>query len=444
MLHVDEEGPGSGTVVGEVRRTVVRALTSHDRVVLAVSGGRDSMVLLDAAVAGAPRRLACVATFDHGTGAAATLAAEHVVRCARELGVAVVIGRAEPGLRGEAAWRRARWDFLHSVSARERAPVATAHTMDDQLETVLMRVLRGAGARGLAGLYAGSATVRPLLDTSRAEVVRYAEGASVRWVEDPSNSSRAHLRNRVRLDLLPALQRAAPTLGGDLLRIARRAAAWRASVDDLVAERVPFAISQGTLQVARAYLCGYDAREIALIWTSLAARMGIALDRRGTSRLSAFTNDGDPGARIQLSGGYEVILHRGAFHLRHTGAAAPAGAARDAQKLVSAAVAGAFRFRTVRGSVPVGRWQAALPDDAPVEVREWRPGDRMVPAGSSVPRRVKGLLRDAGVDGARRGRWPVVLVAGEIVWVPGVRRSEAATVRSGRPFTLYECERLSG
>ncbi len=66
----------------------------------------------------------------------------------------------------------------------------------------------------------------------------------------------------------------------------------------------------------------------------------------------------------------------------------------------------------------------------------------MVPAGAAGPRRVKGLLRDAGVDAARRAGWPVVLADDEIVWVPGVRRSDAATVRSGRPAWVYVCERI--
>jgi tRNA(Ile)-lysidine synthase len=65
----------------------------------------------------------------------------------------------------------------------------------------------------------------------------------------------------------------------------------------------------------------------------------------------------------------------------------------------------------------------------------------MTPHGAAAPRRVKGLLRDAGIDAASRAGWPVVLAGDEIVWIPGVRRSSAATVRSGRPVVLYQCER---
>jgi tRNA(Ile)-lysidine synthetase-like protein len=101
---------------------------------------------------------------------------------------------------------------------------------------------------------------------------------------------------------------------------------------------------------------------------------------------------------------------------------------------------GSFRF-DARDEDVVSLWSAKLPTGKALTVRAWRPGDRMVPTGGDV-RRVKGLLRDAGVDAASRGAWPVVLADDEIVWVPGVRRSSAASARSGRPVVTYHCERI--
>ena len=104
------------------------------------------------------------------------------------------------------------------------------------------------------------------------------------------------------------------------------------------------------------------------------------------------------------------------------------------------------RWRFERSGRGAGRtaWAAALPAGGRLEVRSWRPGDRMRPAGSETIRRVKGLLRDAGVAGPDRAGWPVVLADGEIVWIPGVRRSDAATERPGRPREWYICERDDG
>src|SRR6185503_11764148 len=119
------------------------------------------------------------------------------------------------------------------VAERTGGRVATAHTRDDQVETVLMRVLRGAGARGLAGLYAGD-TVRPLLECSRDELAAYAEQVGANWVEDPTNASMRYFRNRVRRDLLPALARVSPGFDDALLALAKEAGEWREELDRLV------------------------------------------------------------------------------------------------------------------------------------------------------------------------------------------------------------------
>jgi tRNA(Ile)-lysidine synthase len=228
--------------VDRVRDAVGESLrgAGDGKLVLAVSGGRDSMVMLDVFARSFPDRVACVATFDHGSGADATAAAEQVERRALALGIPVERGRAEGvvALRREAAWREARWKFLHEVSCEAGAAVATAHTRDDQVETVLMRALRGSAARGLAGLYARSDVVRPLLALTRGEVARYAAELDVRWLEDPSNVSRAHQRTRIRLDLLPALERSAAGLSETLLELSRRASRLRDEVDQLISESV--------------------------------------------------------------------------------------------------------------------------------------------------------------------------------------------------------------
>jgi tRNA(Ile)-lysidine synthase len=425
-----------------VAAAVATALAAAPRLVLAISGGRDSVVLLDAVARRHRERVACVATFDHGTGGAATQAAELVASRASELGLPVRVGRAERTAGTEARWREARWRFLNSVAHAERAAVATAHTRDDQVETVLMRVLRDSGARGLAGLYAESPVIRPLLTQSRAEVAAYARARRLSWVEDPSNASRRHLRNRIRLDLLPALERASPGLSDELLELATRAAGLRADVERFVTDELAPRVTGGILTVARAPLLGYDGEGLRLLWPALAGRIGLALDRRGTERIAEFTIEGRNGGRIQLSGGYEAVLHRDVLMLRRTSVT---GEVKDAIPLGRELSLGGWRLFRVEGASggpsTKDSWTALLPADRALSVRSWRPGDRMTPHGAARPRRVKGLLRDAGIDVASRAGWPVVLAEGEIVWIPGVRRSSAATARSGRPVALYQCER---
>ena len=303
----------TGTV-GTIQDAVVRALAPHDRVVLAVSGGADSMVLLDAAC-----RAGCaatVATFDHGTGPASVEAAELVQSACEEMGVKCVVGRARTRVAGEDAWRRQRWGFLRRIAGEESAVVATAHTLDDQVETVFMRILRDAGPRGLAGLYAASDVARPLLGARRSQIEEYAAARRIEYVNDPTNLSRQHLRNRVRLDLLPAIRRVRASFDRELLDLARRAAEWRAAVAGVVDALGVERHADGALFVARRALEAYDERELAVLWPEIAARADVTMDRRGTRRVAAFTIEGATGGSIQLSGGIEVVRAREHFVLR--------------------------------------------------------------------------------------------------------------------------------
>lgn len=310
-----------GAAVNELERVVVNTLDGVPRVLLAVSGGRDSMVLLDTAfrVADDPARL-LVATYDHGTGAAAREAAALVARECASRSLPFVIGRTGRTLRREAEWRDARWSFLRELAARESSRIATAHTRDDQVETVVIRVLRGSGARGLAGLYARSDTLRPFLHVARDDVALYARERGVPFIEDPSNRSRAHLRNRVRLDFLPAVAQVRPNFAPEMLRIARRAAEWREAVDAIVDAFPVERLNGRTLRVAGDSLRAYDADALQILWPAIAARVGVTMDRRGTERAAAFTMNaaGGRGRVIQVSGGVEIERVRGGFVLRRT------------------------------------------------------------------------------------------------------------------------------
>jgi len=421
-----------------------RSLGANGRVVLAVSGGRDSMVLLDAAARTSRAAIAVVATFDHATGPAARRAVKLVRRRAQALGLLVTSGRARTAGRSEAALRAARWDFLEHVGAKYVARIATAHTRDDQLETVVMRILRGAGARGLAGLCAPSRILRPLLGVSRASVVMYAGTRNVEWIEDPSNDSTAFLRNRVRRDLLPALLAARPDLAYEIIAIGERAAALRRSIDFVVAGMQLSRDEEDAFSVATASLSGYDPTELRALWPSIAARAGVRLDRRGTERLARFTNEAAVGDRMQLSGPVDVVRRREKIALLRAwrGIAQPAS-------LTDGTVWGRWRFHIeIAASKAVSKggafapWSALLDVQSGLRIRAWTPGDRMRAAGDAVPRRVKRFLRDAGLAGPDRHGWPVVLAGDEIVWIPGVRRSDAATVRPGRPGALYVCDRI--
>lgn len=428
---------------------VLRTLPEAGDVVLAISGGLDSMVLLD--VAAALRHKAGwilqVATFDHASGAHSARAAEFVAAAASRYGLPLVIGRADVVARSEAAWRAARWEFLRSVASSTRAHVVTAHTQDDQIETILMRAMRGAGVRGLAGLLAPSPVRRPFVAVRRAELRRYAAAHELRWLEDPTNRSPRFLRNRVRRDLLPAFRRVRPELIDELLEIGARAASWRRELVALVDSGVEHHAGRDSrgewwLEVRAEDLAHLTPEAHRIVWPELASRIGVTLDRRGTMRAAEFSSAGEVGGRIQLSGGWELLRARESFEIRR--GLGPSQASTAPALLAAPMTWSAWRFTVAESGADRDPWQIALPKTLTLTIRGWRAGDRIVVRHGErlVSRKVKYFLSDARISGHIRAQWPVVVAGDEIVWIPGVRRSDAAAVRSGGPVVTYVCDYL--
>jgi tRNA(Ile)-lysidine synthase len=216
-----------------LERQVWRRLRALPRLeaglVVAVSGGPDSVALLRALAAGGSRGTGLVvAHLNHQLRGADSDADETFVRelraelaAAGSLGLRLCVGRCDVGAAArrdggnvEAVARRERYRWLTEVARREGAAwVATGHTADDQAETVLLRLLRGAGVQGLRGiaprrpLDQGVSLVRPLLGTTRAQVLAFLHGLGQHYREDASNRDVRRTRNRIRHELLPMLAR---------------------------------------------------------------------------------------------------------------------------------------------------------------------------------------------------------------------------------------------
>lgn len=450
MDRVHHEFPADDISPGDLLHAVLDvALQSTDRpLVLAVSGGRDSMALLHAMARWAPQRIAAVATFDHATGSYATEAASLVAAQARRLGLTVVRERARTGGYSEAAWRDARWAFLRRVARGFRARVATAHTRDDQLETIVMRALRGSGARGLAALAAPSDVLRPWLGVSRAELARWVESERLPYLEDPMNASRQFLRGRVRHELLPAFEQVAPGFGEALLALGERAAEWRRDLEHYLDGCGLTVNATGTRVTvpARVLESTTDAGRGAL-WPGICARAGVTLDANGTRAAVRFSTASRRGGHIVLAGGATISRRRDArgelFEVRRAADHDVSWAPYDGAAHALPSRFGRWRFRRL-GVEPLAKdaWCIGLPADTPVVVRAWQPGDRVRTLGAPAGRRVTRYFTESRVPVLDRPSWPVLLAAGEVVWVPGVCRGLAAPSRPGRPELIwYRCER---
>jgi tRNA(Ile)-lysidine synthase len=324
-------------------RSVRAALRRHDLagagLLVAVSGGVDSVVLAHAlaALAGPLRLRLAIGHVHHGLrGAEADADEAFVAGLAGRLALPFQARRVDPrALRAagpsrtrptlQEAARRLRYEaLLEMASAAGLACVATAHQADDQAETVLLRLLRGTGPDGLAGIPARSPDgriVRPLLDVPRREIEAFAAARGLAFREDASNASPAYARNRLRREHLPALAAAFnPRL---LQRIAALAEAQSRDAEWIAIEverEAAFRLCE-THEGLRIVRAGWravpDALARRLARKALAGQGGARdVSRTHLERMVSFLRSGRTGARIELPGHLELACERDAFWLR--------------------------------------------------------------------------------------------------------------------------------
>jgi tRNA(Ile)-lysidine synthase len=318
-------------VVDAVRQQCERLGLDGAPLLVAVSGGIDSLVLLHALLEltrGSSLKLS-IGHVNHGLrGPESQADQEFVEDLARKWGVPANVREVAPGDLREGtssrlrptlqeACRTLRYAALREMAVESGcAQIATAHTLDDQAETVLLRLMRGSGPDGLGGIPERSADgilVRPLLRVSRAQIADYAEARGIRWREDASNASPEYARNRLRLHWLPGLiADFNPQLLmaiGDLAEAHRTDAEW---IDALVEQQaaVHFREDQGWMQViGDDWQAMPDALARRLVrWGLRACGVGREASRTHIERMLAFLRDGRSGSHIELPGG--VRLHK--------------------------------------------------------------------------------------------------------------------------------------
>ena len=444
------------TFVSAVEATIRRQglLCAGDRVVVAVSGGPDSMALLTALVE-LRERLGLwltAAHLDHGLRDAAGGDARFVATQAAALGMAATIARADVAAerRGgesvEAAARRVRYAFLARVADEaEAGKVAVGHTADDQVETILEGLLRGGELGALCGMPVArplapssrATVIRPLLDVRRQEVLAFLAERGVAFRTDESNADPAFERNAVRHELLPVLrERLGQGFDKVLLELAERARELSAVVAREAAALVGAEDGAARLDAARLAAAPRVIRREAI------RRACTAVEGPGEVRRRAID-----GAERLLTGrsGREADLGRGLVARRSYGelvvtrrAAEPpqASASLDVPGRVELPEVGLWVSAEALSAAPgevrnCDRWQEVVDLDRVGErliVRTRRPGDRFEPLGVAGSKKLKDLLIDARVPRAERERTLVVEGRGGIVWVVGLRLAERAKV----------------
>jgi tRNA(Ile)-lysidine synthase len=437
------------TLLDDFRRHLATLHLPAARALVAVSGGPDSVALLD--LLHRTRDLhqldLVVAHFDHGIHPASARVAEAVRALAATYRLACEVGRGELGAAaGETLARASRYAWLEATRVRLGAAfVFTAHHADDQVETVLMRTLRGSGAAGLTGMTARRGTlVRPLLPFRRGAMLTYVRGQGLSVWSDPANQDPRHLRAWLRGDVLPLLRTALPAVDAALLAVGRHAArdraAWNAVLDLLPG--LDFRRERDGFSVAARALSGYDSTLGETVVMTAARRVGCRLGPARAARVLRLAARGASGAAIPLGGGWAAEIAFGRLVLDRTD--------RDIEPP-------AWALRPPEGEGRWGRWRlrwrpepapprqdrggfTAWLASAPLVVRGWTPGERIRPLGGTGRRLLVRCFQDARVPRSRRTGWPVLADPDGAVWVPGVCRSDALLPEPGTEAVRVDAE----
>jgi len=432
-----------------------RAPEPGRRLLVAVSGGRDSMALLHLLRFGTPRggvRQELVAAhLDHALRPGSAADADWLSGLCRAWGVPLVRHRLDAPPAGEAEARTARYAFLEEARIEAGAArTLTAHHAGDQAETVLFRAARGTGLPGLRGIRAhrDPALWRPLLQATPAQIAEHVRSAGLRWRQDPSNRDRSLTRNALRHEVLPRLERAVPGAAGHLAELASRARAaeeaWAAVLPGLLeeSERAPRGEDlQYGLQVSRAVVAGYPESLRARLLRALARELGVTLTSTQTARAVTFAEEGASGHAVPLGGGVELARELDRLVLRTIDRSPPPDrhVAIAAQEAGGAeACLGGARWWVAWGPEPTGLTDEAAFDAEslafPLELRSRKPGDALPRSFGHTS--LKKLLLESRVPSDRRSRVPVLADARDrVLWVAGVARADGA--EPGSPSTTF-------
>jgi tRNA(Ile)-lysidine synthase len=443
----DSRNPALSRWLRHIEKNIVsrELLCDGQKILLAVSGGLDSMMLLHVLhqLAGTHQWQLTVAHFNHQLrGAAGDQDEQWVLQTARRLGLQAFSGRADvtaaartAGLSLEMAGRALRHDFLARTARRQGIPVvALAHHADDQVELFFLRLLRGTGGRGLAGMQwrnpspsdPSIALVRPLLDQTKDALREAAQAADVRFTEDATNASMDIHRNRVRHELLPLLRRHyQPRLSERVLRLMELAGA-EAEVVTGLAER----------WLAAKRRAKFDRLAVAVQRRVIYAQ----LLQLGTSP------DFDLVERLRAHGGEPVAVGTGQWVTRdadgllrpHKIEALEFDSARLSMKLTEGKGEVEFGGLVLAWEIIEGPASGLAPGREPnveyfdadkiggaVCLRHWQPGDRFQPIGMKSAQKLQDLFTDLKVPrGQRRRRIVAATSQDELFWVEGLRMAE--------------------
>ncbi len=436
--------PAATDLAARVAAQLQRIVAPRDRLTVGLSGGVDSVVLLDCLKTVSRKlrfRLAAVHV-DHQLSPNAPRWSAFCRRLCRARGIPFESVTVDVSRNGgpEAAARAARYAvFAH----RDCDYVVLAHHRDDQVETLLLQLLRGAGVKGLAGMpllrreargerREALAILRPLLDSTREEILAYARARRLKWIEDESNRDARYRRNFLRHEVLPVIARRFPAYRATIARSAGHFAETAALMDEVAAADAQGYIQAGTLRVdGLRRLPAARARNL-LRW--FLAGHGVVMP--ATERLEEALRqlvEAKQDARVEIAlDGADLRRYEGHAHVvRASRASSPYGRRWQGEKRLELPGGVLMLARATGSGISLARLRTGI-----VTVSSRRGGERLRPDCRRPGRSLKNLLQEARVAPWLRERLPLLFHDGKLVWAAGIGVDCAYQARRGEPGLL--------
>jgi len=439
--------------VQSLRKTVLAYIRKHellkagDRVGVAVSGGADSIALLRLLLE-LRKEIGVVLSVVHFNHKLRGDASEEDERFVAQLAQRyqlelhcesgqVAAHAEERHLSLETAARELRYQYFRRLLLEGRLNrIATGHTVDDQAETVLLKIVRGAGTRGLAGIYPqlpvlgsqlSASVIRPLLGIRRKELESYLLGLGQSWREDQSNRDLRHMRNRVRHGVLPRLERYLnPGVREALAETAEIARAEEEYWQKEVAQVFPLIWVRRKLTVSA--LADLSLALQRRVIRAASESLGLRLEFHHVEEILALASSQPGSAKAtELPDGWMVRRNKGELRFELQEAVPskldyeyclPIPGSVEVRETESRFEAVLISGNAAKGYNPEDLLDRALLASE-VRIRNWRAGDRFWPWHTKVPKKIKELLQERHVTGRERKLWPVVLSGTDVIWLRG-------------------------
>ncbi len=446
-------------LIPEVKKTIGKyeMLQSGDRVLIGVSGGPDSMALLHVLweLRKEFRLSLYVAHLDHGLRPEGSKEKRFVQKAALALGLPFFSEKAdtltyqkEKNIPLQEAAREVRYAFLNELALKQQAnKIALGHTADDQVESIVMRFLRGSGSKGLAGIppVRAGVFIRPLVECWREQIENFLQAQKISFLSDPSNRYLHYLRNRVRHELIPLLKKYNPNLPHTLLQMAEIFRAEEDYWEGLLQEKFSSFVRQQRKDALTLDILALNKQPLAMQWRVIrqAIRTSLGHLRRigfiHVLDITRLLQSPEPNKTLLLPYGLRVIKSYQTLTL----ALNPQQIASFTYEILGPGyieipeIGRALNLEVIPRP-PLNKEKApphmAFLDfdhlDFPLIIRSFRPGDRIQPLGMEKEKKIKDLFIDLKIPVHQRRQIPLLFKDDQILWIAGIRLDHRARMKA--------------